>query len=241
MSNTSLIIGESGTGKSTSIRNLLPEETFVINILDKPLPFKGFKKNYTRLSSDGTTGNYYPTDDHATILRVIKTVNSKRLEIKNLLIDDFQYTMANEFMRNASVKGYEKFTEIGKHAWEIVNELVKCRPDLNCFVLSHSENDGTGKMKCKTIGKMLDDKITLEGMFTVVLHTIVRDGQYKFLTNADGSHIAKSPMGMFDEREIDNDLAYVNKQMAAYFDEDVPDLLLKEPANTAIPDKQEAA
>lgn len=103
--------------------------------------------------------------------------------------------MANEFMKRSSEKGYEKFTEIGKHAWEIINESSFCRSDLNVFVMSHSDTDTNGKSKCKTIGKMLDDKICIEGMFTVVLFSMIVDNDYKFLTQNDGQSIAKKPNG----------------------------------------------
>lgn len=221
MSNTSLIIGESGTGKSTSLCKLDPTETFIINVLDKPLPFRGYKKNYCKLSPDGTEGNYYASDDYSKIMRVIKLVNEKRPEIKNLVIDDWQYTMCNEFMRRATETGFTKFTEIGQHAWSIIRALVDCREDLFCFVLSHSDTDANGKYKCKSIGKMLDEKITIEGMFTIVLHTQVIDGTYRFLTQNDGSHIAKSPQGMFEDKYIGNDLAFVKTKMNHYYNEDI--------------------
>lgn len=216
MSNTSLIIGESGTGKSTSLRNLNPAETFIINVLDKPLPFKGYRQNYSKLSADGKTGNYYASDDYFKIMRIINLVNEKRPDIKNLIIDDWQYTMCNEFMRRATETGYTKFTEIGQHAWGIIRALTECREDLYCFVLSHSDSDSNGRMRCKSIGKMLDEKITIEGMFTVVLHTQVIDGKYKFLTQNDGLHIAKSPFNMFIDRYIDNDLQAIKEKMLAY-------------------------
>ena len=221
MSNTSLIIGESGTGKSTSLTNLDPKETFIINVLDKPLPFRGYKKNYVRINTDGSEGNYYASDDYNKIMRVIKLVNEKRPDIKNLIIDDWQYTMCNEFMRRATETGFTKFTEIGQHAWLIIRSLVDCREDLYCFVLSHSDTDANGKYKCKSIGKMLDEKITIEGMFTIVLHTQVMDGQYRPLTQNDGSHIAKSPQGMFEDRYIANDLSFVKDQMNVYYNEDI--------------------
>lgn len=221
MSNTLLIMGESGSGKSTSIRNLNPKETFIINVIDKPLPFKGFKKNYTCLSADGKTGNYYATDDYNSIIRVINGINKNRLDIKNLIIDDWQYTMCNEFMRRATERGYDKFTEIGQHAWNIIRNLTLCREDLECYVLSHTDVDSNGKIKCKTIGKMLDDKITVEGMFTIVLHALIMDGNYKFLTQNDGTHIAKSPMSMFQDKYIDNDLSFVKLKMKNYFEEDI--------------------
>jgi hypothetical protein len=216
MSNTSLIIGESGTGKSTSLRNLNPAETFIINVLDKPLPFSGYRKNYVKISADGMTGNYYASDDYFKIIKIINHINEKRPDIKNLILDDWQYTMCNEFMRRATETGFAKFTEIGQHAWSIIRTLTGCRHDLYNFVLSHSDSDNDGRKKCKTIGKMLDEKITIEGMFTVVLHTQVMDGNYKFLTQNDGAHIAKSPKGMFKDKYIDNDLAEILKQMIAY-------------------------
>lgn len=219
MSNTTLIIGESGAGKSSSLRNLDPSETYIINVLDKPLPFRGYKKNYWRSTKENPNGNYFPSDEAHKIIGCIKAVNDKP-HIKNLIIDDFQYIMANEFMRRALERGYDKFSDIAKQAWAIIKELTLTRPDLFCFVLSHSEIDITGKVKCKTIGKMLDDKITLEGMFTVVLHAQVIDGQYKFLTQNNGMFMAKSPLGMFDESLIDNDLQIVRDKMTQYFEEE---------------------
>ncbi len=215
MAIATLIMGESGTGKSSSIRTLNPEETFVINVLDKPLPFKGFKNNYKPMTKDG--GNYYATDSSSIILRAIESINKNRPEIRNVIIDDFQYIMANEFMRRAREKGFDKFVEIAQNAWNIVDACSKSREDLFIFILSHTENDATGKSKCKTIGKMIDEKITLEGMFTIVLHSLVVDGKYKFLTQHDGAHIAKSPMGLFDEQFVDNDLLSIKDKMNDYF------------------------
>lgn len=222
MSYTSLIIGETGTGKSSAITNLDPKETFIINVLDKPLPFRGYRKNYTAISSwDDKTGNYFATDDHVRIIKCIKTVNELRPEIKNLIIDDWQYTMCNEFMRRATETGFTKFTEIGQHAWAIIRELTNCREDLFCFVLSHSDLDANGKSKCKSIGKMLDEKITIEGMFTTVFHAQIIDGHYCFLAQNDGSHVAKSPAGMFEDKYVNNDLLLIKNKMHAYYNEDI--------------------
>jgi hypothetical protein len=220
MSNTILIIGESGSGKSSSIRNLNHEETIIINVLDKPLPFRGFKKKYTNNSDENKSANYFATDDYRKIRECISRVNSKK-EIKNLIIDDFQYIMANMFMKRSAERGYEKFTEIGHNAWQIIRDLTECRESLNCYVISHSDVDQSGKAKCKTIGKMLDDKICLEGMFTIVFHALTSDNKYRFLTQNDGIHIAKSPMGMFDKKYIDNDLNEINKVIFDYFNEDI--------------------
>lgn len=221
MSNTILIIGESGTGKSSSIRTLNHEETIIINVLDKPLPFKGFKKKYISKSTEERKANIFSTDKYAKIIESISTVDKNRPEIKNLIIDDFQYIMANAFLSRALERGYDKFTEIGQQAWQIIRALQSCREDLRCFVLSHSDVDQSGKAKCKTIGKMLDDKICLEGMFTIVFHSIAHDGKYKFLTQNDGVHLAKSPLGMFESKYIDNDLQYINSKIEQYFNEDI--------------------
>jgi hypothetical protein len=226
MSTSTLIMGESGTGKSTSIRNLDPKETFIINVLDKPLPFKGFKSNYKRLDKD--EGNYFASDNCAEILKLINKINISRPDIKNVIIDDFQYVMANEFMRRAREKGFEKFTEIGQNAWNILSLCSKGRDDLFFFILSHTETDALGKSKCKTIGKMLDNTITLEGMFTIVLHSMLIDGKYKLLTQNDGIHVAKSPMGMFKDNLIDNDLLLIKTQMNSYFDTDDKEVFDKE-------------
>ncbi len=221
MSNTILVIGDSGVGKSTSLRNLDPESTFIINVLGKPLPFRGFKFKYTALSEDGMTGNYLRTDVHQSISKIIKGINEKRPDIKTLVIDDFQYTMANEFMAKALEKGFDKFTEIAKNAWEVLKQMSNCRNDLNCIVLSHSDTDVNGKVKCKTIGKLLDDKIVLEGMFTIVLHALMQDGRYKFLTQTEGNYLAKSPMGMFEDKFIDNDMQFVLEKIHNYYNEDI--------------------
>jgi hypothetical protein len=214
-------MGESGTGKSTSIRNLNPTETFIINVLNKPLPFRGYKRSYTRVSADGSTGNYYSSDNYEHIDLVIRKINAKRLEIKTLILDDFQYLMATEFMSRALERGYDKFSEIGKHAFDLLKLLPTLRDDLDVFVLTHSEANELGKMKIKTIGKMLDQNIVIEGLYAMVLQTELTDGNYHFITQGDARHIAKSPMGMFEERNIPNDLAFVKNKMHDYYDQDI--------------------
>ena len=216
MSICTLVIGEAGSGKSTSLRNLEPKETFIINVLNKPLPFRGMSKNYTQISSDRKTGNYYSTDNCSNILGCIDVINNSRPDIKNFIIDDFQYVMSNEFMRRGMEKSFDKFTEIGMHAWQILTKIRKCRNDLFCFVLSHSETDNAGKVKCKTIGKLLNEKVTLEGMFDITLHTQLIDDEYKFLTRGDGIHLARASMGMFEDKYIDNDLNLAKNYITEY-------------------------
>lgn len=216
MNNSILILGDSGTGKSTAIRTLPFEETFVLNVIGKPLPFRGAAKKYTKLSEDGLTGNYYCTDQGSMIKRVINTVNTKRLDIKYLIVDDLGYLAMNAFMKRALVKGYDRFSEIAAEfntATELLNQL---RDDLFCFVTMHIETDKQGKTKPKTVGNMIDQYINIEGKFTHVFHTSVSEGKYKFITNADGIHMAKTPMGLFDKQLIDNDLMMIVNKINEY-------------------------
>lgn len=223
MNNSVLIIGDSGTGKSTAIRTLPPNETFILNVIGKPLPFRGSTKLYTKLSEDGLTGNYYCTDQSSMIKRVVNLVNTKRPEIKYLVIDDLGYLAMNAFMKRALVKGYDRFSEIASEfgtAIEMVNQL---RDDLFCFVTMHIETDKQGKTKPKTVGNMIDQYINIEGKFAYVFHTSVTDGKYSFMTNTDGVHMAKTPLGCFDKQFIDNDLLDIVEIINAYNNfEDVP-------------------
>lgn len=221
MSNTVLIIGQSGTGKSSSIRTLNPKSTFIISVLDKPLPFKKARTSYTLLKSgDDKEGNYYISDNWQNIIKCIQFVDKQRDDITTLIIDDVQYLMANEYMRRALEKGFDRFSEIAQHFWLVINALLNTRRDLTCFALSHSDLDSHGVAKCKTIGKMLDEKITIEGMFTVLLHARVVDGQYVFQTQFDGEHLAKSPIDMFEDALVPNDLKIIKQQVESYYQEE---------------------
>jgi energy-coupling factor transporter ATP-binding protein EcfA2 len=219
MSNSVLILGESGSGKSTSIRNLNPDETVIINVIGKPLPFRGAKSKYTKISEDGMSGNYYSSDSTAMIIKLIRLINNKRPEIKNLIIDDFGYTYTNSFMRTINQKGYDKFNDLGKSTFDVLEEIVGVRDDLFCFVMMHTELDNQGKYKPKTIGNIIDKHIVIEGKFTYCLHAIVNDGKYRFLTNNDGQHMAKTPLGLYEDMLIDNDLAAVIERIKHYEDE----------------------
>ena len=212
MNNSILIIGDSGTGKSSSIRNLPPEETFLINVVSKPLPFRGYAKKYTKLSPDGLSGNYYCTDQgELTIKRVINTINTKRSEIKYLIIDDLGYVAMNGFMRRALQKGYERFSEIGYEFNQAVEDINNLRDDLFCIATMHVETDKQGKTKPKTVGNMVDQYINIEGKFSCVFHSIIIDDEYKFMTNGDSSHTAKTSFDMFKEKYIDNDLLEITR------------------------------
>ena len=216
MSNSILILGDSGTGKSTSFRNLDHSKTFIINVLDKPLPFRGYKSKYNRLSADGLTGNYYESDDHDKIMRIIKLVNEKRTDITNLIIDDFGFTITNTYMRRSRESSFAKFADIGRNAWEIISSLRGLRDDLNCIVTMHVDIDQHGKYRPKTIGKMIDQYCIIEGSFTFVFQSVIIDHQYKFITVNDGQHMAKTPLGCFEESYVENDLNEIIKTIENY-------------------------
>ena len=222
------IVGESGSGKTTSIRNLNPEETFIISTTGKRPGIKGAKRKYPDFKVNKETkemsGNFYTSSNIEAIKQMMKIVNLKMPNVKVLIIDDFQYLQAFEAMARVDEKGYGKFTDMAKHAYEALKTGMDMRDDLFIVVSTHSENTGDNinpYYKIKTQGKMLDSVITLEGLFTYVLFTkVVKDDsdsvQYKFLTNSDGTCTAKSPMGLFEDLLIDNDLDYVVKKIKEY-------------------------
>lgn len=221
MAELGAIVGESGSGKSTSLRNLDPKSTFVINVASKNLPFRGFKKNYIPLVQDPEskkfTGNLYNTSSVDKISMVLRMIDKTMPHIRQVIIDDSQYLMSFEAMDRASEKGYEKFTQIAQHFYSILKEAMNMRDNLKIFILTHSENIGDSlnpSYKIKTIGKMIDNMITVEGLFTYVLFTAkVKDDEgvqhYKFMTQSDTTTTGKTPMGMFNDLYIDNDLQLV--------------------------------
>ena len=135
-----------------------------------------------------------------------------------VVIDDFQYVLANEYMRRTAETGYAKFTDIAKHAWEIFNAANELPEGKRVYFLSHTAVDEGGITKIKTIGRMLDEKITVEGMFTIVLRTVVMDQQYLLSTRNNGADTVKSPMGLFETDRIPNDLEAVDIAICRYYD-----------------------
>lgn len=200
------ILGQSGTGKSTSLRNFKSNEILHINVMSKPLPFKGrFAETYNG-------------DDYAEIAKAINKTDKK-----TIVVDDAQYLMANEFMRRSSELGYQKFTDIANNFWTLINEVTASLPwDVIVYFLMHTDTDDNGKEKAKTIGKLLDEKICIEGMSSIVLKTSVKDGKYSFLTQNNGKDTTKSPLGMFGAYEIDNDLKAVDTTIRKYWELDIP-------------------
>lgn len=212
MSVVTMVLGESGTGKSTSLRNLQPADTLLIQAVKKPMPFKS--SDWKRFNKDTCKeGNIFQTDTAGQIINLMQ--KTKR---KVIVLDDFQYVMANEFMRRTSETGFNKFTEIGKNAWDIINAAAALPEDVRVYILSHIETSESGHTKIKTIGRMLDEKIALEGMVTIVLRTLLRDEQYLFATRNSGSDTTKTPMGLFDAETIENDLNAVDQAIQSYYE-----------------------
>jgi hypothetical protein len=225
MAQAILIIAESGSGKSTSIETLNPQETFIVNVANKPLPFKGWKSKYKPWTKDTQDGNLYHASNAVMIEAAFKYVDTKRTEIKTIIVDDFQYMSAFEYFDSADQKGYDKFTKIASHLARVVRIPKDLRDDLTVVFMMHAEDsvdmDGKRKVKAKTVGKMIDNALTLEGLFSIVLFGKVKkdkDGtiRYVFETQNNGENTCKSPKGMFSDVEIPNDLAFVKKAIEDY-------------------------
>lgn len=208
-----MILGESGTGKSFSLQNLDPQTTIVIQSINKRLPFKHL--NWTPWNSENKTGQLFVSDNWKNICSVLKA--APNYGKTTIIIDDCQYVMANEFMRRSSESGFTKFTEIANHMWQIVMTAQATPSNVTVYFLNHTEQGEGGKVKAKTIGKMLDEKITLEGMFTIVFKTVVDDGRYFFSTKNNGFDTVKTPMDMFSEPLINNDLQSIDQTIKQYF------------------------
>lgn len=195
-----LVLGESGTGKSTSLRNFGSDEICLIKTIGKNLPFKG---NFSEtLISDNCT-------DIITRMRTTKK--------KIIVIDDAQYIMSNEFFRRIKETGWDKYNDIGSNFYKILATVNTLPDDVFVYILSHIQTDSNGKECIKTIGKMLDEKLTIEGLATIVLKTYVCDGVYSFQTQNSGHDTCKSPIGMFSNYLIDNDLKMVDTLIREYW------------------------
>lgn len=194
-----LVLGASGSGKSTSMRNFDEKEIGIFNVAGKPLPFR--KK--------------LPKLDNASYAAIIKGLTSPKLKV--YVIDDSQYLMAFESFDHAKETGYGKFTNMALNFRNLIDFIVRKVPDdVIVYMLHHTELTDDGKIKAKTLGKMLDNQLTVEGLFSIVLLCQVEGAEHYFITNSDGSNPAKSPMDMF-ELKIDNDLKYVDTTIREYY------------------------
>lgn len=195
-----LILGESGSGKSTSIRNFEPGEVGIFNVASKPLPFR--KK--------------IPKLDGATYQQILQSLANHKL--KRYVIDDSQYLICFEFFAHAQEKGYDKFTNMALNFYNLIQFVIhRTPPDVIVYFLHHVDTTVDGKIHAKTAGKMLDEKLTVEGMFAIVLYCVSDGISHNFITQSDGKTTAKSPMEMFPQ-VIDNDLKFVDDEIRKYYE-----------------------
>ncbi len=197
-----LLIGKSGSGKSTSLRNFTKDEVAVINVLGKPLPFKSDIKAPK-------------IDDYANIINQIK------LTKKNVIvIDDANYLITNEFIEKTSIKGYDKYNEMAKGFFDLINAIKNIDGGKTVYLIMHEDTDDDGNIKPKTIGKLLDDKVNIQGMFTVCIRSVFENGQYIFKLKTNGQDCVKTPFGMFNQDSIENDLKAFDKVVREYYELD---------------------
>ena len=197
-----LILGESGSGKSASMRNFTESDVRILNVASKPFPFRNVNK--------------LKKADKATYSMIKGAVSSGKS--LSYVVDDAQYLMAFESFEKANETGYIKFTNMAKNYEEMLRYIQEeTTPDTIVYIMQHIETDENGKVKAKTLGKMLDQQLTIEGLFTIVLLCKADRNKHYFVTQSDGTNPCKSPMGMFDEIEIDNDLKLVDDAIREYY------------------------
>jgi len=195
-----LILGDSGSGKSTALRNFDEKEIGIFNVASKPLPFR---KKLMRIDGAGYDN-------------IRKSLSAPKFKV--YAIDDSQYLMSFEMFDRAKETGYNKFTDVALNFRNLLQFIITKTPnDCIVYFLHHAEQTETGKIKAKTIGKMLDNQLTVEGLFSIVLMAKTDGQRYYFETQSDGYTTCKSPMDMFD-REIDNDLKFVDTKIREYWD-----------------------
>lgn len=220
MSKLVAIVGDTGNGKSHSIQFLDPKETYIINVADKELPFKGSGKLYNRDNQ-----NMKVVSDANEIIRLLKTLSEKATHIKNVIIEDGNYIMGFNLVDKATEVGYTKFSVMAQEIVNLIKTAKTLRNDMNVFYFSHQDEvEDSGEItnyKMKTAGKMIDNQIKLEGLFTVVLYAVPETKGDKtdfwFITNRYKKYPAKSPQGMFSDLKIPNNLQVVVEKLNEYY------------------------
>lgn len=215
MANIICVMGESGSGKTSAMRNLDPASTYYIDCDKKGLSWRGWRQQY---NTDAK--NYTRTDDQQFVLRLLHAINDKESarHIKTVIVDTINGIMVADEMRRSKEKGYDKWLDLAVAIYDIIDYALTMRDDLTVVFVAHTQTDhdenGYQFTRIKTSGKKLD-KITLESKFPVVLLAKVIDGKHVFETKANFS-TAKTPMGAFEEQYIDNDIAEVLKVLAEF-------------------------
>ena len=211
MSKKILILGRSGSGKSTSLRNFKKGEVGIISCEGKEMPFRTDIPVYEPKFTPETMNRYPNT------LKAIKNAKTKVL-----VIDDANYLMSTEFMATAGEKGYDKFTRMASNFTTLLDEVDKLDDDITVYIMMHTELDADGYERPMTVGKLLSEKVCIEGLFTTVLKSVYEGGEYKFRTKTNGADCIKSPLGLFQSEMIDNDLKAVDVAIRDYYGMPIP-------------------
>lgn len=229
MADKILMLGESGTGKTFSLRNIDPGNTFYINVDRKSMPFKGWKSKFHIVKDengekDFSRSNYMMTSDPEKIWKLLKAINSKRPDIKVVIIDTLTLMMTDMFMSQINIKGFEKFSNQANTTYQIVKMVDNLREDLTVVFMAHVETEDYETKFFVPGGKLLKEKVKMESNFTTVLQTHVEysdngTNKYYFLTENSGNNTVKSPLGMFPGKMVENDLSKVIEHVKA-FEED---------------------
>ena len=225
MANNVIILGRSGTGKSSSIKTLDPKETVIVNVLKKKLPFKGSQTLY---NTDNK--NLLNMDDYTQVINMLQYIDKNMPNVKNIVIDDAIYVLRKEYFRRAKESGYQKYTELAQHFQQIISTCENMREDINVFFILHSEDITSDNTivgyKVSTIGKLLDSQYNPVEVVPMVLYSAIKyddkgNATYGFYTHRTMEGTveipAKSPADMFEEDFIPNDLGYVVKKMYEYY------------------------
>lgn len=220
MSNIICLAGLSNSGKSTSLKYLEPESTFIVSCTNKQLQIPGFRKKYKKVTTnDGKlVGNWYINNNYDNIKKMLTIVSKTRPEINVIVLDDANYLLSNETFQNALTKGYEKFTILAKNYYDLIEYCMNLRDDLTVVFITHIENFGTDidpEYRMWTTGKMLTNAINLDGLFSYIIYSerYVSDTddevKYRFKTRTDGNDTCRSVSGCFEDKYIEPDMKYV--------------------------------
>lgn len=196
-----MLYGQSGTGKSTSLRNFKKEDVAIVNVSGKPMPFR---------NKEGL--QIFSSNNYGQIFKAISKASAP-----SIVIDDATYLMVDEYMMRANEKGYDKFAQMAQNFFGLIEQTRALPDDKIVYFIGHTEQSDDGREHFKTIGKMLDSTVTLEGKFTIVLKSMIKDGEYVFQTHNSGQDTVKSPLEMFTADYISNDLKAVDTVIREYY------------------------
>lgn len=208
-----MILGDSGSGKTRSLKHLNPKETILIQPIKKPLPFRA--KGWDKFDMATKTGSVLRTDDYNVIKGIC--LNAHKKGIKQVIVDDAQYIMMNESLRRSDETGFKKFVEFAKSYVDLITTIANSESDIIVYFMTHTQESESGKLTPKTVGKMIDQQVCLEGLFSIVLRCMVSDGKHYFTTKTSGMDCVKTPEEMFESDHIENDLLITTNAINEYY------------------------